>query len=131
MKRRASKSASSSGISDSVNQSSSQKEGRAAPWIALFVLFLYSFWAVHQFQYENLPMPQSIAQAGKRGFSEESAMEHVKALTGFGPRIVGSDALDLALQVYLLFLIGVQSACFSFFPSLYTWLNLKWFSIMV
>lgn len=46
-------------------------------------------------------MPLNAEQAGKRGFSEGSAMEHVKYLTRLGPHPVGSDALDLAVQYVL------------------------------
>lgn len=67
-------------------------------WVALFVLFLYSSWAVYHIQFESLPSPLTADQAGKRGFSEISALQHVKSLTGFGPHPVGSDALELAIQ---------------------------------
>ncbi|URE07098.1 Peptidase family M28 [Musa troglodytarum] len=67
-------------------------------WVALFVLFLNSSWAVYHFQFESLPSPLDAEQAGKRGFSEVSALEHVKYLTKLGPHPVGSDALELAVQ---------------------------------
>ncbi|CAL9752585.1 unnamed protein product [Musa acuminata subsp. burmannicoides] len=67
-------------------------------WVALFVLFLNSSWAVYHFQFESLPLPLDAEQAGKRGFSEVSALEHVKYLTKLGPHPVGSDALELAVQ---------------------------------
>lgn len=66
--------------------------------LTLFVVIVNCSWAVHHYQLENMPMPLTADQAGKRGFSEESAMEHVKALTKLGPHPIGSDALDLALQ---------------------------------
>lgn len=69
--------------------------------LALFILVIHGIWAVHHYQFENLPEPLSADQVGKRGFSEESAMKHVKALTQLGPHPVGSDALELGLQVQL------------------------------
>lgn len=71
-------------------------------WLTLFLLIIYSSWAVYHYQFENLPLPLTAEQAGKRGFSEVEALKHVKALTQFGPHPVGSDALDLALQVLAL-----------------------------
>ncbi|OMO81313.1 endoplasmic reticulum metallopeptidase 1 [Corchorus olitorius] len=68
-------------------------------WLTLFVMIVYSSWTVHHYQFENLPVPLTAEQAGKRGFSEEEAMKHVKALIELGPHPVGSDALDLAIQV--------------------------------
>ncbi|OMP06492.1 Peptidase M28 [Corchorus capsularis] len=70
-------------------------------WLTLFVMIAYSSWTVHHYQFENLPVPLTAEQAGKRGFSEEEAMKHVKALTELGPHPVGSDALDLAIQYVL------------------------------
>lgn len=67
--------------------------------LALFVLVINGCWAVHHYQFEAMPVPLTADQAGKRGFSEEEAMKHVKSLAGLGPHPVGSDALDLALQV--------------------------------
>lgn len=67
--------------------------------LALFVLIIHGSWAVHHYQFEILPEPLTAERAGKRGFSEEEAMKHVKALTELGPHPVGSDALDHALQV--------------------------------
>ncbi|KAK3011593.1 hypothetical protein RJ639_011428, partial [Escallonia herrerae] len=69
--------------------------------LALLVLIINGSWAVHHYQFENMPEPLSAEQAGKRGFSEEEAMKHVKALTELGPHPVGSDALDVALQYVL------------------------------
>lgn len=71
-------------------------------WIALLVVLLNSSWAVHHVQFERLPVPLTAEQVGKRGFSEASAMEHVKALTRLGPHPLGSDALDQAIQVRVL-----------------------------
>ena len=68
--------------------------------LALFVLIIQGSWAVHHYQFEVLPQPLTAQQAGKRGFSEEEAMKHVKALTELGPHPVGSDVLDHALQVF-------------------------------
>ncbi|CAA6655257.1 unnamed protein product [Spirodela intermedia] len=70
-------------------------------FLALLILLINGSWAVYHFQFKVLPVPLSAKQAGKRGFSEELAMQHVKALTKLGPHPVGSDALDLALQYVL------------------------------
>lgn len=70
-------------------------------WLTLFGVIIYCSWAVYDYQFVSLPMPLTTEQAGKRGFSEIEAMEHVKALTDLGPHPVGSDALDLAIQVWL------------------------------
>ncbi|KAI3849724.1 hypothetical protein MKW98_026638 [Papaver atlanticum] len=70
-------------------------------WISLLCVFTYSSWAVHHYQFDVLPRPLSLKQAGKRGFSEELAVKHLKSLADFGPHPVGSDALDLALQYVL------------------------------
>ncbi|KAJ8616022.1 hypothetical protein MRB53_035394 [Persea americana] len=70
-------------------------------WIALLIVLINGSWAVHHVQFERLPDPLTAEQVGKRGFSEVSAMEHVKALTRLGPHPVGSDALDKALQYVL------------------------------
>lgn len=69
--------------------------------LALFILIVQGIWAVHHYQFENLPEPLTAERVGKRGFSEEAAMEHVKALTQLGPHSVGSDALELGLQYVL------------------------------
>uniref|UniRef100_A0A453CHK0 Vacuolar membrane protease n=1 Tax=Aegilops tauschii subsp. strangulata TaxID=200361 RepID=A0A453CHK0_AEGTS len=66
--------------------------------LGLFILFLHGSWSVYRMQFANLPLPLGAEQAGKRGFSEASALKHVKYLTGLGPHPVGSDALDLAVQ---------------------------------
>ncbi|KAL6977245.1 hypothetical protein U1Q18_026041 [Sarracenia purpurea var. burkii] len=68
---------------------------------ALFVLVINGCWAVYHYQFESMPVPLTADQAGKRGFSEEEAMKHVKALIKLGPHPVGSDALDLALEYVL------------------------------
>ncbi|XP_047313520.1 endoplasmic reticulum metallopeptidase 1 [Impatiens glandulifera] len=78
----------------------SQKRS-AYSMLALFILVINGSWAVYHYQYEIMPAPLTIEQAGKRGFSEMEAMKHVKALTDLGPHPVGSDALDLALQYVL------------------------------
>ncbi|KAG1362737.1 hypothetical protein COCNU_10G009560 [Cocos nucifera] len=102
--------------SDDEKPSSSEVENRrpkrsAFLWLALFVLLLNGSWAVHHFQFENLPLPLTAEKAGKRGFSEVSAMEHVQNLTKLGPHPVGSDALDLALQgIYAFALVHMDAA---------------------
>lgn len=68
-------------------------------WLSLLLLTIYSFRAIYQQQFENLPIPLSAEQAGKRGFSEAEALKHVKALTSLGPHPVGSDELDVAVEV--------------------------------
>ncbi|KAJ7975066.1 Endoplasmic reticulum metallopeptidase 1 [Quillaja saponaria] len=70
-------------------------------WLILFVLIMYSSWGIYRYQFQNLPLPLTADQAGKRGFSEIEALKHVKALTELGPHPVGSEALDLALQYVL------------------------------
>ena len=67
--------------------------------LALFILVIQGTWAVHHYQFESLPEPLAAEQVGKRGFSEEVAMKHVEELTQLGPHPVGSDALELGLQV--------------------------------
>ncbi|KAL0403477.1 UNVERIFIED_CONTAM: Vacuolar membrane protease [Sesamum radiatum] len=49
-------------------------------------------------KFESLPVPQTLDQVGKRGFSEHEAMKHVEALTRLGPHPVGSDTLESALK---------------------------------
>ncbi|XP_062226190.1 uncharacterized protein LOC133924597 [Phragmites australis] len=66
--------------------------------LGLLIVFLHGSWSVYRIQFANLPLPLDAEQAGKRGFSEASALEHVKYLTGLGPHPVGSDSLDLAVQ---------------------------------
>ncbi|KAG2573399.1 hypothetical protein PVAP13_7KG236700 [Panicum virgatum] len=66
--------------------------------LGLLIIFLHGSWSVYRIQFGNLPLPLDAKQAGKRGFSEASALEHVKYLTSLGPHPVGSDSLDLAIQ---------------------------------
>ncbi|KAH9288162.1 hypothetical protein KI387_032279, partial [Taxus chinensis] len=73
----------------------------ALNWAALLFVIINSSWLVYHFQFERLPRPLTAAQAGKRGFSELRAIEHVKALTKFGPHPVGSEALDHAVKYVL------------------------------
>lgn len=86
-------------VPDKRNDSASSRS--ASLWLALLLVLLNGSWAVYHYQFESLPMPLSADQAGKRGFSEVSAMDHVKHLTGLGPHPIGSDALDLAVQYVL------------------------------
>jgi hypothetical protein len=74
-------------------------------WFALLVLFINGAWAVYHLQSESLPPPLTAEQAGKRGFAEASAMKHVKYLTSLGPHPVGSDSLDLAIEVRFYYLL--------------------------
>jgi len=67
--------------------------------LGLLIIFLHGSWSVYQIQFGSLPLPLDAEQAGKRGFSEASALKHVKYLTGLGPHPVGSDSLDRAIQV--------------------------------
>ena len=69
--------------------------------LSLFAAIAYCSWSVYHYQYNHLPPPLAAEHAGKRGFSELEALEHVKALTRLGPHSLGSDALALALQVTL------------------------------
>ncbi|KAI0493455.1 hypothetical protein KFK09_023571 [Dendrobium nobile] len=89
----------------SVEVSNDQKANRTnrtgSLWLSLVVLLLNGSWAIYYFQYNNLPMPLTAEQAGKRGFSEALSFLHVKNLAGFGPHPVGSDTLDLAIQYVL------------------------------
>ncbi|XP_011084329.1 endoplasmic reticulum metallopeptidase 1 isoform X2 [Sesamum indicum] len=64
----------------------------------LFVLAIYGAWGVYHYQFESLPVPLTLDQVGKRGFSEHEAMKHVEALTRLGPHPVGSDTLESALK---------------------------------
>ncbi|KAJ3680230.1 hypothetical protein LUZ60_016508 [Juncus effusus] len=67
-------------------------------YFSLLILFANASWAVYHLQSETLPLPISADQAGKRGFSEESALKHVQYLADLGPHSVGSDSLDLAVK---------------------------------
>ncbi|KAL8218251.1 hypothetical protein R6Q57_021624 [Mikania cordata] len=69
--------------------------------LALFILIIQGIWAVYHYQFESLPVPLTAKQVGKRGFSEEEAVKHVKELTQLGPHPVGSDNLELGLQYVL------------------------------
>ena len=69
--------------------------------LGLLIVFLHGSWSVYSTQFASLPLPLDAEQAGKRGFSEASALKHVKYLTGLGPHPVGSDTLNLAVQVVL------------------------------
>nr|CAD1843720.1 unnamed protein product [Ananas comosus var. bracteatus] len=80
------------------NEHDKQPRRSAFLWLALFVILLNGSWAVHHIQFESLPIPLNAEQSGKRGFSEVSAVKHVKYLTSLGPHPVGSDALDIAIQ---------------------------------
>ncbi|GAB2222731.1 hypothetical protein Droror1_Dr00016855 [Drosera rotundifolia] len=66
--------------------------------LSLFAVIVFGSWKVYQYQYVDLPAPLTAEQAGKRGFSEVEAMEHVKVLAGLGPHQVGSDALELGVK---------------------------------
>lgn len=86
--------------------------------LALFVLLMNGSWAVYHYQYESLPSPLNAEQAGKRGFSEVSAMSHVKHLAELGPHPLGSIALDRALQVHVFFFLFNFFGFLSQFPLL-------------
>lgn len=78
--------------------------GRAAAnWLSMLVSLMFGMWWLSRYQTELLPPPVSERAAGIRGFSEERAYRHVKALTSLGPHPVGSDALNRAIQVHLSF----------------------------
>lgn len=83
---------------DSKDDNRKQRRG-AYLLLGLFIIFLHGSWSVYQIQFGSLPLPLDAKQAGKRAFSEASALKHVKYLTGLGPHPVGSDSLDLAVQV--------------------------------
>jgi hypothetical protein len=83
---------------DSNEESRKHRRG-AYLLLGLMIVFLHGSWSVYQIQFGSLPLPLDARQAGKRGFSEASALEHVKYLTSLGPHPVGSDSLDLAIQV--------------------------------
>ncbi|XP_054814266.1 uncharacterized protein LOC129314846 [Prosopis cineraria] len=70
-------------------------------WLTLFVIITYCCSTIYRYQFENMPVPLTAEQAGKRGFSEVEAMKHVKALTELGPHPIASKALDTALQYVL------------------------------
>ncbi|KAJ1406406.1 Peptidase M28 [Sesbania bispinosa] len=70
-------------------------------WLALFLIITYCCSAIYNYQFQSMPLPLTAEQAGKRGFSEIEAFNHVKALTEVGPHPVGSEALHQALQYVL------------------------------
>lgn len=74
--------------------------------VGLLIVFLHGSWSVYRTQFGNLPLPLDADQAGKRGFSEISSLEHVKYLTSLGPHPVGSDSLDLAVQVHYFYTVN-------------------------
>ncbi|XP_024525642.1 endoplasmic reticulum metallopeptidase 1 isoform X1 [Selaginella moellendorffii] len=65
--------------------------------------------AVHYVQSIQLPRPLPAEEAGKLGFSEERAMGHLKVLTSFGPKPVGSENLDHALEYIVRVLEFIKS----------------------
>ncbi|KAL6652369.1 hypothetical protein ACP70R_011294 [Stipagrostis hirtigluma subsp. patula] len=83
---------------DSNEDNHKQRRG-AYLLLGLLIVFLHGSWSVYRIQFGNFPLPLNAEQAGKRGFSEASALEHVKYLTSLGPHPVGSDSLDLAVQL--------------------------------
>ncbi|ONK70671.1 uncharacterized protein A4U43_C04F300 [Asparagus officinalis] len=85
----------------SIEQKGDRPQRSAFLWVALFILLLNGSWAVYYYEIQNLPLPVNTEQAGKRGFSEISAMNHVKYLAELGPHPVGSNALDVALEYVL------------------------------
>jgi len=68
-------------------------------WLTLLLIIIYSCSSIYHYQFQSMPVPLTAEEAGKRGFSEIEAFKHVKALTEVGPHPVGSEALDIALQV--------------------------------
>lgn len=70
-------------------------------WLALLLIITYCCSTIYRHQFQNMPVPLTAENAGKRGFSEIEAVKHVKALTEVGPHPVGSEALHLALQYVL------------------------------
>ncbi|XP_027363918.1 endoplasmic reticulum metallopeptidase 1 [Abrus precatorius] len=92
---------SSNGVEISTNVHVGNPRRSSFVWLALFLIITYCCSAVYRYQYQNLPMPLTAEQAGKRGFSEIEAFKHVKALTEVGPHPVASEALNLALQYVL------------------------------
>ncbi|CAN6462201.1 unnamed protein product [Victoria cruziana] len=78
-----------------------KSRGSPSLWLGLLLILVHACWLVHRVQYDALPPPLDADQAGKRGFSELSALEHARALTDLGPHPLGSDALDRAVQYVL------------------------------
>jgi hypothetical protein len=93
-------------VDEGVSSDKDNNRHRRSPYLllTLLIIFLHGSWSVYRMQYASLPFPLDAEQAGKRGFSEASALKHVKYLSGLGPHPVGSDSLDLAVQVVLNFL---------------------------
>ena len=71
----------------------------AAGWLSMVTTLLFVMWLLYRFQMEVLPPPMSENVAGVRGFSEERAYRHVKALSSLGPHPLRSKALEHAVQV--------------------------------
>jgi hypothetical protein len=93
-------------VDEGVTSDNDNNKHKRSPYLllGLLILFLHGSWSVYRMQFASLPLPLDAEQAGKRGFSEASALKHVKYLSGLGPHPVGSDSLDLAVQVVLNFL---------------------------
>ena len=68
-------------------------------WGSLLFIIVQASWLVYYFQCLKLPRPVPATEAGKRGFSEHRAYDHVRFLTSLGPHPVGSRALDKAVEV--------------------------------
>ncbi|XP_052152172.1 uncharacterized protein LOC127770478 isoform X1 [Oryza glaberrima] len=87
-------------VDEAVSTNEDYGRRRRTPFLllGLLMVFLHGSWSVYRFQFANLPLPLDAEQAGKRGFSEASALEHVKYLAALGPHPVGSDSIDLAVQ---------------------------------
>ncbi|CAM0903764.1 unnamed protein product [Alopecurus aequalis] len=87
-------------LDEGVNSDNGSNRHRRSAYLllGLLIIFLHGSWSVYRIQFGGLPLPLDAEQAGKRGFSEASALKHVKYLTGLGPHPVGSDSLDLAVQ---------------------------------
>lgn len=85
-------------------------------WLALLLIITYCCSSIYRHQFQNMPVPLTAENAGKRGFSEIEAVKHVKALTEVGPHPVGSEALHLALQVgSSTMLVFFSNFCCSYF----------------
>jgi len=82
-----------------VKKKSTSRGRAAAEWLSMLVSLMFGMWWLFRYQTEVLPPPVSEGAAGIRGFSEERAYRHVKALTSLGPHPLGSDALNRAIQV--------------------------------
>jgi hypothetical protein len=73
--------------------------GAAFEWLLMIFLMAWIFQLVNWYQSEKLAMPLSLEQAGRYGFSEVAAREHIGALVELGPHPVGTKALDKAMMV--------------------------------